>query len=507
MSLRSGIATTYASQLITAALGIVLVPVYLRYLGAEAYGLVGFYAALLAWFLFLDVGLSGTLSRETARFRGAATTGAELRTLFDAELKIFAVVGLVGGALIVFGSAAIGDRWLQVTPLLQADATTAIALMGLVIPCRWVSVLFRAVVMGAERYVWLAGFTTVVAFLRFVAVIPILIFSHSPLLGFFAFQILVGLVEAAVLALAAYKILPRRTVPPIDVWYAPLRRTASFSGALCLATIAWLVVTQADRFLLSIHLSLHDYGYFTVAVTLASAVTLLTVPVGQALQPRMTRLFAEDEAANAVRLYGLATQWVSFIATSLGATIACFAEQALHAWTGDRTLAREMAPVLALYAAGNSVLAVSAMPYHLRYSMGNLSLHTIATSILALILLPTMWWAVGLAGALGAATVWLGSMVIFLVLWTPFAHAALTPGITWKWLSRDVGLVAFPGIAVAGVAYMFLPAASSRNGELCELIFVAAGVGVASGFASGAVRDFAGHYLGRIRSTLPMGLR
>lgn len=54
MSLKSNIAANYASQLYTTLIGIVLVPLYLQYMGTEAYGLVGFFVMLQAWFNLLD---------------------------------------------------------------------------------------------------------------------------------------------------------------------------------------------------------------------------------------------------------------------------------------------------------------------------------------------------------------------------------------------------------------------------------------------------------------------
>ena len=33
-----------------------MVPLYVRYMGVEAYGLVGFYAMLQGWFMLLDMG-------------------------------------------------------------------------------------------------------------------------------------------------------------------------------------------------------------------------------------------------------------------------------------------------------------------------------------------------------------------------------------------------------------------------------------------------------------------
>ena len=70
MSLKHNILSNYVSQIYVTVIGIVMVPLYLKYMGAEAYGLVGFFAMLQAWFQLLDMGLTPTMSRETARYRG-----------------------------------------------------------------------------------------------------------------------------------------------------------------------------------------------------------------------------------------------------------------------------------------------------------------------------------------------------------------------------------------------------------------------------------------------------
>ena len=71
MSLRQNILANYVSQIYVTVIGIVMVPLYLRYLGAEAYGLVAFFTVIQAGFQFLDMGLTPTVVRETARLGGA----------------------------------------------------------------------------------------------------------------------------------------------------------------------------------------------------------------------------------------------------------------------------------------------------------------------------------------------------------------------------------------------------------------------------------------------------
>src|SRR5256885_8732449 len=101
-SLRRNIAVNYASQVYVALIGIAMVPLYLKYMGIEAYGLVGFFAMVQAWSQVLDFGLSPTLGREAAKFN-AGVTPAESLNMFLRLLEI--IFGVVGVAIIALGWA------------------------------------------------------------------------------------------------------------------------------------------------------------------------------------------------------------------------------------------------------------------------------------------------------------------------------------------------------------------------------------------------------------------
>ena len=59
----------YLGQGWAALMGIAFVPLYVKVLGVESYGLVGVFAVLQASLMLLDLGLTPTLSREMARLR------------------------------------------------------------------------------------------------------------------------------------------------------------------------------------------------------------------------------------------------------------------------------------------------------------------------------------------------------------------------------------------------------------------------------------------------------
>jgi O-antigen/teichoic acid export membrane protein len=117
-SLKYNIVASYASQIYVIAIGILLLPEYVKLMGAEAYGLVGFYAIMQAWFMLLELGLTPTMLRETARFRGGSTGAITLRRSCGPE-TIFIVVALLGAAAVVAFSRFIspllsGPRFIMV---------------------------------------------------------------------------------------------------------------------------------------------------------------------------------------------------------------------------------------------------------------------------------------------------------------------------------------------------------------------------------------------------------
>ena len=89
MSLGRNIIANYVGQLYTSLVGILTVPLLVRYMGIEAYGLVGFYAMLQGWFMLLDMGLTPAISRESARYNGGGIDTLTLRRLVRALEGIF----------------------------------------------------------------------------------------------------------------------------------------------------------------------------------------------------------------------------------------------------------------------------------------------------------------------------------------------------------------------------------------------------------------------------------
>ena len=81
------IIANYVGRTWTVALGILFIPVYLRFLGIEAYGLVGFYMALSGVLGILDLGIGSTMNRELARLSAKVKDQQAHNEMLSGRLK------------------------------------------------------------------------------------------------------------------------------------------------------------------------------------------------------------------------------------------------------------------------------------------------------------------------------------------------------------------------------------------------------------------------------------
>ena len=102
MTLGRNLLAGLANSIWSALIGFAVVPFYLKYLGIEAYGLIGFFMTLQVMFQLLDMGLASAANRELARFKATndpASAGELLHSLAVIYWSIAALIVLVVFAL------------------------------------------------------------------------------------------------------------------------------------------------------------------------------------------------------------------------------------------------------------------------------------------------------------------------------------------------------------------------------------------------------------------------
>ena len=127
------------------------VPLYLRLLGAEAYGLVGLFTTVMVAAAALDLGLGATLNREVARLTAREGERADTADVAATLQAACWVVGVVMGGLFALGAPAIATRWLNFSSLSAGEVRGALALMGIALPAVIARGVYLAGLNGLQR--------------------------------------------------------------------------------------------------------------------------------------------------------------------------------------------------------------------------------------------------------------------------------------------------------------------------------------------------------------------
>ena len=483
-SLQFNILANYIGQAYAAGIGIFMLPVYIRYLGTEAYGLVGFFVMLQVWFQLLDMGLTPTMSRELSRFRAGALDGEPAAAMVRTLEWLFGGMAVACALIVGLAATWVARDWLKAQQLSLREMRSSVICMGGMIGLRWWTGLYRSGLVGLERMFALNVATVALATLRSVGVVAVFLWWSTRPSDFFAYQLAVATVEVVATSAVFYRAFPMR-VAPARPSLGSLRAIFGLAGSMAFLATAWVVISQTDKLVLSWVLELRVYGYFMVAAALAGTISMLVAPINQALQPRFIILAAQRRDKELTILYRMSTQITGAIVLAVAGVMACFAEPLLRAWTGNVEVARQAAPILPLYALGNAVMALLSLAFLMQFAYGRVRWQVIGNCLFGGIWIPGAYLAASKVGAVGTGWVWLIGNLAFLILWLPYVHLRLFPALWWRWLVCDIGLIMVSEAAVLALVSRIDVATFGRIGTCAALGLATASVALA-GLLAGA---------------------
>jgi O-antigen/teichoic acid export membrane protein len=459
-------------------MNIAFVPWYIKYIGIEAYGVVGFFAVMQAWLSLLDMGMTPTLNREMGRFTGGAQTAAFIRDLLrSAEAVVFMV-----GCLIIIGmscgAAWLASEWLQAEQLPATTVEQAMTLMGGVIALQFLGSIYRSCLIGLQRQVLFNMINAATATMRGLGAVAVLALISPTLDAFFIWQIVISFVTLIMLMASTYSCLPKiGRMGRFSI--EALKGIRGYAAGMMGITFLSLLLTQVDKVILSRLLTLSDYGYYMLAFIVASGLSILLAPIVQAWYPRLSQLHAANKTAELVEVYHEGAQLVSVIMGSAALVLIIFSETILQLWTQDAELARASSNLVKCLALGNLLNGFMTMPYHAQLAYGWTGLAIRINVIAVVLIVPAIFLVVPAYGAVGAAIVWVCLNIGYCVFGVHFMYQKIMTTEKWRWYREDIFRPMFFAATMSFFLSIILPDIDSSWRQVLA-IFISAGLILAS---------------------------
>jgi O-antigen/teichoic acid export membrane protein len=444
------VAAGFAGATWSALLSLAVVPLYLRYLGHEAFGLVGVLVTVQGLLAVLDAGLSQTMNREMARALGTGRTATTANLLRSMEY-IYWIAALIAGCALALGSAAIAGNWLHVEALPAETVRDTLILIGAVVACRLPVGLYIGALSGAQKLTTVNVVNVVAATLTSFGGVWLAAASGS-IEFLMAWHAVAGLLHALTLRTLAWRIPGKEAPRRFDE--AALSSVAAFGWGSALITLLGIALTQTDKILLSRMLSLADFGYYAIAGGAARMLYLVASPLFSAVFPHFSSLVASNGSSQLAHNYRLGSSALASVLFPGAAVLVVFSEYLIRLWTGDAVIAEKLGPTLAWMSVGYAINGVMHMPYALQLAFGNTRLPLAISAIVAIIALPLTVLLTVRLGMVGGALAGAVMNVIYLFLGAWLTHRYILTGLAPRWLAIDIGKPLVISAAVGGIAWV-----------------------------------------------------
>jgi len=477
---RRNIIANVAGKGWAALLSLAVVPIYIHFLGIEAFGLIGFFLSLMAILSLLDLGLGTALNRQFAQYSMQSGKAQEMHDLLRTLEIIYWLIGVAIGVTMAALAPVIAAFWLKPQQLSAETVTQALAMMGFAIACQWPRALYSGGLMGLQRQVAFNLLSSITGTVNSVGGVLIVWLVSPTIQAFIAWYMAVSLADTLLTGLLLWRSLPDTPSRPAFNGQL-LAHIWRFAAGMTGISVMSVILTQLDKMILVKLLPLDAFGYYSLASRAAGGLSYVIGPICAAFFPRFSQLVARNDSQELTRLYHRSCQLMSVLIFPLAVVSTLFSYDLLLVWTQNRSIAENSHLILSLLTVGTALNGVASLPYALQLAYGWTQLSLVVNTTATLLLAPLIYFMSIRYGGVGAATVWviLNSLYILVVLY--LMHRRLLQGELGRWYHRDVGQ---PLIAVATIGALwnwFMPTFESEwlrvlNMALALIVMFAAAI-------------------------------
>jgi O-antigen/teichoic acid export membrane protein len=456
VNLKYNIVANFAGRAWSALMALAFLPLYIRYLGIESYGLIGVFISLTALLSGFDMGLSTTLNRQLASLSANKGSQQKARDLVRTFELIYWGIGLLLGGGIALLSPFLARNWLSAQGVAIQSVEQAILIMGLIIALQWPNSLYASGLMGLQRQVLLNVIRMVAATLQAGGAVLVLMFVSPTIFAYFCWQVVIAALHTVVVAVSLWNVLPGPKAVPV------FRRNLlssnwRFAGGVAGITVLTTVLTQADKIVLSKLLPLEIFGYYSLAAAVGGALGFISAPIFAALFPKFTQVISGGSEMEVAALYHKGSQLMAVLILPMWIFIALFSEELLMFWLGDASTVERIHFLVGLLTTGTALNALVTMPYALQLAYGWTTLSFYKNLISIAIFVPLLIWLISIYGAVGAALAWVALNAGYLLFEVPIMHRRVLRGNMARWYSVDVGLPVVLSLGIGFAARMTMP--------------------------------------------------
>jgi O-antigen/teichoic acid export membrane protein len=430
------------------AVGFVTIPMVVRALGNERFGILALVWVVFGYFGLFDLGLGRTTTRSVADALGRNETWG-IPVAVSTTIGLQTALGLAAAGLSHLLAPLLARHILNIPDAFVGETIRTLRLVGWSLPVMFVSSSFRGVLEAAQRF----------DLVNAVKVPLNVLFYLLPLLGVALGYELPGIVVLLVLsriaALVVWAAMALRVLPVLrakPVFRRELVRPIfSFSGWLGLSGILFAVVTSIDRLIIGALITVEAVAFYSAPYEAINRIGVIPGSLGMVLFPAFSYLDAGRRPGEAESLFARSTKLLLLTTGPVFILLMFFAGDFLRLWLGPDYAASSRL-VVQLLSAGFLVNTVFAVPNNYLLGIGRADIAPKYQAVELVVYSTLAWVGAKLWGIKGVALATALRLVAFTLV---LAVASFKPGrirFGSIWRNGLAAVLAILGLFAVGLA-------------------------------------------------------
>ena len=391
-------------EAITFCTAVISVPLIVRRLGTDAFGILSIAWVVLGYMSLFDLGLA----RATTKFVAECISTSEdqkIPSLIWTSVSLQFLLGIVSGALLAANSRLLAERIFKIPAPLAGEARTAFLFLAIAVPMVLVTNSLRGSLEAVQRFNIINYIKIPTNVLMFSS--PLLLIPFSGRLS----SIVLLMTFFRLLAMLAFlnfcrPLLRKANLRPSAVIDA-LRRLVKYGGWVTVSNMTGPLLLYGDRFAIGALLSVTALAYYTGAADMVNRTLVIPASLGTTLFPAFSSLEAAGAKEKLVDIYGRTLKYLVVVMGPVLLLVAVFSRDILQVWLGP-VFARQSTATLQILTLGVFINSFGIFPYSLLQGVGRPDVTAIFHLLELPIHLGLLWLLVprmGIAGAAIAVTV------------------------------------------------------------------------------------------------------
>lgn len=355
-SLKKGVLAGILSSVWLAILSLLLSPRYVSFLGLDGYALIGLYSTGLAIGGILDFAFSSNVTRELAGMNVSRKNQLAAQNFFYGIEFLYWFCIITLSLFLIALILICGSDWLMSPTIIDDQLSSTLILIIVSLAIQIPVGLYSSVLIGLRKQFDSAVLLVFFGTMRGIIVLLFISIYKANIRDFFILYIAINLLQILWMHKTAWSLL---RMPNTQLTFPKklIARVKYSVNSMFFINCAGVAISQFDKIILALIVPMQSLGYYLLAWSFSSSLTILSSPIAQGFGTHFSELEALKKVSEFKRFVILVFQFTCAVVIPPTLLIAFFSQLIMTMWIGDLADAKISSPILSLLSIGTGAIA------------------------------------------------------------------------------------------------------------------------------------------------------